>query len=91
MANTAAIAIACALSAVTVALCGLAGSLDTLTVARFASGLTAAWILPLSLAYVGDVVPYDQRQQVLGRFLTGQVPGQLFGQAAGGVIGDHFG
>ncbi len=85
------IAIACALSAVTVALCGFAGSLDTLTVARFASGLTAAWILPLSLAYIGDVVPYDQRQQVLGRFLTGQVLGQLFGQAAGGVIGDHFG
>lgn len=85
------IAIACALSAVTVTLCGFAGSLDTLTVARFASALTAAWILPLSLAYIGDVVPYDQRQQVLGRFLTGQVLGQLFGQSAGGVIGDYFG
>jgi YNFM family putative membrane transporter len=53
--------------------------------------LTAAWILPLALAYIGDVVPYARRQQVLGRFLTGQVLGQLFGQAAGGVIGDHFG
>lgn len=85
------VAIACALSAVTVASCGLAGSLDTLTLARFASGLTAAWILPLSLAYIGDVVPYAQRQQVLGRFLTGQVLGQLFGQSAGGIIGDWFG
>ena len=55
------------------------------------SGATAAWILPLSLAYIGDVVPYDQRQQVLGRFLAGQVLGQLFGQAAGGIIGDYFG
>ena len=85
------VALACALSAVTVALCGFAWSLDSLTLARFLSGATVAWILPISLAYIGDVVPYDQRQQVLGRFLAGQVLGQLFGQAAGGVIGDYFG
>jgi len=85
------VALACALSAGTVAACGLAGTLDSLTLARFFSGLTVAWILPISLAYIGDVVPYDQRQQVLGRFLAGQVLGQLFGQAAGGVIGDFFG
>jgi predicted MFS family arabinose efflux permease len=86
-----AVAVACALSAVTVGLCGLADSLSTLTLARFASGLTAAWILPLGLAFIGDVVPYERRQQVLGRFLAGQVLGQLFGQAAGGVVGDWFG
>jgi predicted MFS family arabinose efflux permease len=74
-----------------VAACGLASTLDSLTLARFFSGLTVAWILPISLAYIGDVVPYEQRQQVLGRFLAGQVLGQLFGQAAGGVIGDYFG
>jgi predicted MFS family arabinose efflux permease len=85
------VAIACALSALTVALCGLAQSLHVLAAARFASGMTAAWILPVALAYVGDVVPYEQRQQVLGRFLAGQVLGQMFGQAAGGVIGDYFG
>src|SRR4029079_18773782 len=83
--------IACGVSAVTVALCGHASSLDSLTLARFASGLTVAWILPISLAYIGDVVPYDQRQQVLGRFLAAQVLGQLFGQAAGGIVGDFFG
>jgi len=85
------VALACALSAVTVALCGLARSLDSLTLARFASGLTVSWILPIGLAYIGDVVPYDQRQQVLGRFLAGQVLGQMFGQSAGGIIGDQFG
>jgi len=68
-----AVAIACALSGVTVALCGLAQSLETLVWARFASGLTAAWILPLALAFIGDVVPYERRQQVLGTFLAGQV------------------
>jgi predicted MFS family arabinose efflux permease len=85
------VALACALSAATVALCGLARSLESLTLARFASGLTVAWILPIGLAYIGDVVPYHQRQQVLGRFLTGQVLGQMFGQAAGGIIGDWLG
>jgi len=85
------VALACALSAVTVALCGLARSLESLTLARFASGLTVAWIMPIGLAYIGDVVPYDQRQQVLGRFLAGQVLGQMFGQAAGGIIGDWLG
>ena len=59
--------------------------------ARFASGITVAWILPISLAYIGDVVPYEQRQQVLGRFLAAQVLGQMFGQAAGGIVGDYFG
>ena len=85
------VAIACGLSAVTVALCGLAHSLDSLTLARFVSGITVAWILPISLAYIGDVVPYEQRQQLLGRFLAAQVLGQMFGQAAGGIVGDYFG
>jgi predicted MFS family arabinose efflux permease len=85
------VALACGLSAATVAACGLAHTLDALTLARFVSGLTVAWILPISLAFIGDVVPYEQRQQVLGRFLAGQVLGQLFGQAAGGVVGDWFG
>jgi YNFM family putative membrane transporter len=82
---------ACFACAVTVALCGLAQSLSELTMARLLSGASAAWILPLAMAYVGDVVPYERRQQVLGRFLTGQISGQLFGQAASGVLGDFFG
>jgi predicted MFS family arabinose efflux permease len=45
----------------------------------------------MGMAFVGDVVPYEQRQQVLARYLTGQISGQLFGQAAGGVLGDLFG
>ncbi len=31
-----------------------------------ASGAAAGWIIPLSMAYVGDVTPYDRRQPVLG-------------------------
>ena len=82
------IAIATAFCAVLVFACGLTSSLPMLLVARVASGMGAAWIIPLGMAYIGDVVPYERRQQVLGRYMSGQIIGQLFGQAAGGVIGD---
>jgi predicted MFS family arabinose efflux permease len=85
------ISIACALCALTVLACGLAQSLTALALARIAAALTAGWIIPLGMAFVGDAVPYERRQQVLGRYLTGQITGQLFGQAAGGIIGDLFG
>lgn len=84
-------AVMCALCALTVSSCGFADGLTTLTVARIASGFTASWIIPLGFAFIGDVVPYEQRQTVLGRFLAGQISGQLFGQAAGGILGDLFG
>lgn len=74
-----------------VAICGLAPSLNVLIAARLGSGLATGWIIPLALAFVGDVIPYERRQQVIGRFLSGQILGQLFGQAAGGVLGDLFG
>jgi predicted MFS family arabinose efflux permease len=85
------IAFAVAVTSVLVFLCGMAGSLDTLALARFASGAFAGWIIPLGMAYVGDVTPYEKRQQILGTYLTGQILGQLFGQAMGGVLGDLIG
>jgi YNFM family putative membrane transporter len=78
-------------SSILVMLCGLADSLPELALARLLAGATAGWVIPLSMAYVGDVTPYERRQPVLGRYLTGQILGQLFGQAAGGVLGDLFG
>ena len=84
-------AFAATVSTVMVAICGLAPSLTVLIAARLGSGLATGWIIPLALAFVGDVIPYERRQQVIGRFLSGQILGQLFGQAAGGVLGDWFG
>jgi predicted MFS family arabinose efflux permease len=78
-------------SSILVMLCGLANSLPELMLARLLAGATAGWVIPLSMAYVGDVTPYEHRQPVLGRYLSGQIFGQLFGQAAGGVLGDLFG
>ncbi|MBV9347727.1 MAG: MFS transporter [Pseudolabrys sp.] len=85
------VAMATAAAAVLVALCGLAQSLPALVTARLAVGFAAGWVIPLGMAFLGDVVPYESRQRVLGRFLSGQIMGQLFGQAAGGVLGDWFG
>ena len=86
-----AVAVMCAIGTVLVALCGMASSLPQLALTRLATGAAAGWIIPISMAYVGDVTPYEQRQPILGRYLTGQILGQLFGQAAGGVLGDLVG
>jgi predicted MFS family arabinose efflux permease len=71
--------------------CALAGSLEALTAARFVSGAFIGALIPISLAYIGDVVPYAQRQPVLARFLTGQMLGLVGGQVLGGLLGEHFG
>ncbi len=85
------VALAATTATIMVALCGLAPSLPLLVAARLGSGFATGWIIPLAFAFIGDIIPYDRRQQVLGRFLSGQILGQLFGQAAGGVLGDLFG
>jgi MFS transporter, YNFM family, putative membrane transport protein len=85
------VAVMCALAAVLVAICGTVQSLPALALARLASGAAAGWIIPISMAYVGDVTPYERRQPILARYLSGQIFGQLFGQAAGGVLGDQLG
>ena len=85
------VAVMCALATLLVAICGAMQSLSALAVARFASGAAAGWIIPISMAYVGDVTPYERRQPILARYLSGQITGQLFGQAAGGVLGDLLG
>ena len=85
------VAVACLTSAVLVLLCALSQTLSQLTLARLICAPAAATIVPLGMAYVGDVVPFERRQTVLARFLAGQMTGMIAGQVAGGVIGDHFG
>lgn len=78
-------------SAATTGACALAGSLQALTLLRLLSGASAAAIIPLAMAWIGDSVPYSRRQPVLARFLTGQLTGLILGQAGGGALGEHFG
>jgi predicted MFS family arabinose efflux permease len=85
------VALTCAIGAVLVAICGTVSTLPQLALARLATGAAAGWVIPISMAYVGDVTPHDRLQQILGRYISGQIFGQLFGQAAGGVLGDLLG
>ena len=85
------VALMCAIGTILVAVCGTAASLHELALARLATGAAAGWVIPISMAYVGDVTAYEHRQPILARYLTGQILGQLCGQAAGGVLGDLMG
>ncbi len=84
------IAWACAACAVTTSLCGLAQGFSQLVAARLLAGATAAAIIPLAMAWIGDVVPYERRQPVLARFLIGQILGLSVGVFVGGFAADHL-
>ncbi|MBK5105087.1 MAG: MFS transporter [Burkholderiales bacterium] len=71
--------------------CALAPTLDTLILARFAAGATVGALIPLSMAWIGDVVAYEQRQALIARFLLGQILGTAFGQSVAGVLAEHYG
>jgi predicted MFS family arabinose efflux permease len=77
---------ACAVAALA---CALAPDFAALRVARVLAGATAAAIIPLAMAWIGDVVSYEQRQPVLARFLIGQIVGLSSGVWLGGVAADH--
>jgi predicted MFS family arabinose efflux permease len=79
--------LACAASA---ACCALAPGFASLRLARAAAGISAAAIIPLSMAWIGDVVPYERRQPVLARFLIGQIFGLSAGVWLGGFAADHL-
>ena len=84
------IAWACAACAVTALLCGVAPDFPLLTLARALAGATAAAVIPLAMAWIGDVVPYEKRQPVLARFLIGQILGLSAGVWLGGFAADHL-
>jgi len=71
--------------------CAFAPNLEFLVIARFAAGATIGAIIPLAMAWIGDVVPYARRQSVLARFLIGQMLGVGCGASLGGYLGEHFG
>ena len=80
----------CMGAAVSSALCGFAWDFSTLRAMRALAGLSAAAIIPLSMAWIGDVVPYQSRHHVLARFLIGQIVGLSAGTWLGGYAADHW-
>ncbi|MFN4359794.1 MAG: MFS transporter [Hylemonella sp.] len=68
-----------------------AASLDMLVLARMLTALGAAAIIPLSLAWIGDAVAYELRQETLARVGLGTTLGITGGQLLGGVFTDTLG
>ncbi|PKO41222.1 MAG: MFS transporter [Betaproteobacteria bacterium HGW-Betaproteobacteria-3] len=69
----------------------VAASLPMLVVARVLVALFAAAVIPLSMAWVGDAVPYEQRQEMLAKLGLGSTFGIVGGQVVGGLFTDTLG
>jgi predicted MFS family arabinose efflux permease len=69
----------------------VAPSLPVLVLARVLSGAAAAGIIALVLAWVGDTVPYADRQPVLARFLMASLFGMMAGQWIAGMLIQNVG
>jgi len=78
--------VALALFALGTLVSGFAPTLLALDLLRLATGAAAAGVIPVALAYVGDSVPYAQRQAALGRVVSVASFGGVMSAALGGLI-----
>ena len=83
--------VALVIYAATLLVASLATGLHALLAMRIVSGLFASAVIPLFLAHIGDSVPYDRRQGVIGSFLTGMVMAQLLAGPISGAMGELTG
>lgn len=68
-----------------------APNLVTLDLMRLGTGAAAAGVIPVALAYVGDAVPYTERQAALGRVVSIASLGGVLSAALGGVLATVLG
>ena len=68
-----------------------AASLDMLVLARVLMALSGAAIIPMAMAWTGDVAPADQVQETLARVGLGSTFGLVGGQLLGGLFTDTLG
>ncbi len=80
------IAFATAWCALATLAASLAPTLQSLVLARAATGAGAAAIVPLALAWIGDTVPIERRQAVLARYSSATLGGIVVGTWAGGFL-----
>ena len=71
--------------------CALSTGLDSLVGWRALAGAASAGLIPVGMAYIGDAVPYNERQVTLSKFLTGVVLAQTLAGPIGGVFGEYIG
>lgn len=67
-------------------LCAVAPTLELLILIRFLTGVSAAAVIPMTLAYIGDTVPYGQRQAAIGLTVMSTSMGQILSSAVGGLL-----
>ena len=80
--------LACALfSAIT----SQVSNFEVLVVLRGFMGAAAAGIIPLSMAWIGDQVAYDRRQETLANLMGYTVSGMMVGLWFGGFAAEHLG
>lgn len=63
-----------------------APSILVLDLLRLFTGAAGAGVIPVALAYVGDAVPYEERQGALGRVVSIASLGGVLSATMGGVI-----
>lgn len=85
------IALAVLACAVFSAITSMASDLTLLVVMRGFMGAAAAGIIPLSMAWIGDQVVYDRRQETLAKLMGYTVSGMMVGLWFGGFAAEHLG
>jgi predicted MFS family arabinose efflux permease len=71
--------------------CAFAWSLGSLAALRFVTAIFASASVALGMAYIGDVVPLEERQPTIAHFIAGSLLGQTLGPLFGGVFTDWAG
>lgn len=64
---------------------------QVLVLLRGFMGAAAAGIIPLSMAWIGDQVAYDRRQETLAKLMGYTVTGMMVGLWFGGFAAEHLG
>ena len=72
-------------------LASLAPSLHTLIFARILTGMTAAGIIPIAMAHIGDNSTSEHRQAAFAQFISATILGAMSGQLMGGLASDTVG
>lgn len=80
--------LACALIC---AITALSHNLTLLVIMRGLMGAAAAGVIPLAMAWVGDLVPYERRQETLAKLMSATVLGMMGGLWFGGLAADTLG
>jgi predicted MFS family arabinose efflux permease len=71
--------------------CAFVPNIPIFATLRFLTGVVAAAVIPMSLGYIGDTFPYQERQAALGRFMSALMIGQIVGSTLGGLFGQFLG